>query len=95
MNYPQDQWENVVRKTRKISKDKALTALKGRSHVAEAKVEMERILTAMLAAANYYGQEPEGYENLKETYDVVLKCLKRPIVRLESACYVWMVKSNG
>lgn len=95
MNYPQDQWENVVRKTRKISKDKALTALKGRSHVAEAKAEMERILTAMLAAANYYGQESEGYENLKETYDVVLKCLKRPIVRLESACYVWMVKSNG
>ena len=61
--------------------------------MAGAKAEMERILMAMLASANYYGQEPEGYEKLKEAYDVVLECLKRPIVRLESACYEWMVKS--
>ena len=90
--YPQDRWIDNVKKSRKMSKDKALKALRERSHVSEAKAEMDRILTSMVATAKYYNQNLEDYDKLKKIYDVVLESLAKPVVRLESACFVWMVK---
>lgn len=89
---PQDIWEDKVKKARNVSKNKAIKLLTSRSHVADAKAEMERILTSVIAKAKYYEQEPESYDDLKNAYDVVLESLNKPIVRLESACYVRMVK---
>ena len=66
--------------------------LGSRSHVADAKAEMDRILTSVIAKAKYFEQEPEGYDDLKKAYDIVLESLSKPTVRLESACYVRMVK---
>ena len=53
---------------------------------------MDRILTAVIAKAKYFEQEPEGYDDLKRAYDIVLESLNKPTVRLESACYIRMVK---
>ena len=91
---PQDIWEDHVKKARNISKNKAIKLLSSRSHVADAKAEMERILTSVIAKAKYFEQEPEGYDELKKAYDVVLESLNKPTVRLESACYVRMVKTR-
>ena len=91
---PQDIWEDNVRKARNISKNKAIKLLSSRSHVADAKAEMERILTSVIAKAKYFEQKPEGYDDLKKSYDIVLESLNKPIVRLESACYVRMVKTK-
>lgn len=91
---PQDIWEDNVKKARSISKSKAIKLLSSRSHVADAKAEMERILTSVIAKAKYFEQEPEGYDDLKKIYDVVLESLNKPTVRLESACYVRMVKTR-
>lgn len=71
---------------------KALKVLRERSHTAEAKAEMDRILTSMIATSEYYNQELEDYDKMKEIFDVVLESLTKPTVRLESACFVWMVK---
>ena len=90
--YPQERWDDLVKKSRKVSKDKALKALKERSHTAEAKSEMDRILTSMIATSEYYNQELKDYDKMKEIYEVVLESLTKPAVRLESACFVWMVK---
>ena len=90
--YPQERWIDFVKKSRKVSKDKALKALRERSHTAEAKAEMDRILTSMIATSEYYNLELEDYDKMKEIYDVVLESLMKPTVRLESACFVWMVK---
>ncbi|MFI3212849.1 MAG: SNF2-related protein [Eubacteriales bacterium] len=89
--YLQDRWGDVVKKSRKLSKHKALDILKERSHIADAKSEMDRILTSMIATSKYYNHELENYEKMKEIYNVVLQSLSKPTVRLESACYVWMV----
>ena len=89
---PQDIWEDTVKRARNISKNKAIKLLISRSHVADAKAEMERILTSIIAKAKFFGQEPESYDDLKNAYDIVLESLNKPIVRLESACYVQMVK---
>jgi ATP-dependent helicase HepA len=83
---------DFVKKSRKVSKDKALKILKERSHTSEAKAEMDRILTSMIATSEYYNQKLEDYDKMKEIYDVVLESLTKPTVRLESACFVWMVK---
>ena len=90
--YPQERWGDLVKKSRKFSKEKALKALKERSHTAEAKAEMDRILTSMIATSEYYDQKLEDYEKMKEIYGVVLASLTKPFVKLESACFVWMVK---
>lgn len=90
--YPQERWVDYVKKSRKVSKDKALKLLRERSHISEAKAEMDRILTSMIATSEYYNQKLEDYDKMKEIYDVVLESLAKPIVRLESACFVWMVK---
>ena len=66
--------------------------LRERSHISEAKTEMDRILTSMIATAKYYDYIPEDYTKMKAIYDVVWKSLAKPMVRLESACFVWMVK---
>ena len=90
--YSPDRWEDMVSKARKISKDKALRNLRSRSHVSHARIEIERLLTSVVATAKYYGQESDDYERLKHIYDIVLESLSKPAVRLESACFVWMVK---
>lgn len=90
--YSPDRWEDMVSKARKISKDKALKNLRSRSHISDARIEIERLLTSVVATAKYYGQESDDYERLKHIYDIVLESLSKPAVRLESACFVWMVK---
>ena len=90
--YPQERWVDFVKKSRKVSKDKALKVLRERSHITEAKAEMDRILISMIATSEFYNQELENYDKLKEIYDIVLESLTKPTIRLESACFVWMVK---
>ena len=90
--YSPDRWEDMVSKTRKISKDKALKNLRSRSHISDARIEVDRLLTSAVATAKYYGQEADDYDRLKYIYDNVLESLSKPVVRLESACFVWMVK---
>ena len=90
--YPQDRWVDFVKKSRKVSKDKALKVLRERSHITEAKAEMDRILISMIATSEFYNQELENYDKLKEIYEIVLESLTKPTIRLESACFVWMVK---
>lgn len=90
--YPQERWVDFVKKSRKASKDKALKTLKEISHTKEAKAEMDRILTSMITTSEYYNQKSEDYDKMRGIYDVVLESLMKPTVRLESACFVWMVK---
>ena len=90
--YPQERWVDFVKKSRKVSKDKALKALRERSHITGAEAEMDRILTSMIATSEFYNRELENYDKLKEIYEIVLESLAKPTVRLESACFVWMVK---
>ena len=92
--YPQEQWEDNVIKSREISRDKAMKKLGAMSHIANAKAEMERLLTSEIATAKYYGQEPSNYERLKRIYDIVLESIKKPRIRLGSACFVWMVRTK-
>ena len=52
--YPQERWDGWVKNSRKVSKNKALKELRERSHVSEAKAEMDRILTSLIATSKFY-----------------------------------------
>ena len=55
---------------------------------------MERTLSARAANAEYFGLSDIGIKELKNTQEIILNAIKRPILVLESAAFVWMVKKN-
>ena len=42
-----------------------------------------------------FGISQEGLEELKETQAIILNAIKRPRLVLESAAFVWMVKTEN
>ena len=55
---------------------------------------MERVLSARVANAEYFGISDKGLEELKRTQDIILNAIKRPRLILESAAFMWMVKRD-
>lgn len=53
------------------------------------------ILSTKEARANYYGtQDSDSMEQLKHQYEIIYESLSKPIVRMESACFMWLVKND-
>lgn len=43
----------------------------------------------------YYGTEGnESIDELRKQYEVIIESLSKPIIRLESACFMWLVKNE-
>ena len=60
--------------------------------IEKAIAEISTVIDILQATSEFYNQELENYDKLKEIYEIVLESLAKPTVRLESACFVWMVK---
>lgn len=88
-----EQWPATVKKGRENSLKIAKSRFMKLSHIDEAQAEVNRILNSVVATAKYYGRELEDYDELMRMYDLIIESIKKPIITLESACYVWMVKS--
>lgn len=58
-------------------------------------IVFQRTLSARAANADYFGISQEGLEELKETQAIILNAIKRPRLVLESAAFVWMVKTEN
>lgn len=56
---------------------------------------MERALSAKVANSMYYGVDDETIETIKQEQKILLEAIKRPKVTLDSAAFVWMVKSDN
>ena len=80
---------------KKEASEKAMDVFVRRSNIRGAREEMERTLSARAANADYFGISQEGLEELKETQAVILNAIKRPRLVLESAAFVWMVKTEN
>ena len=92
--YSEENWGELVDRARKESSAKAMDVFKRRSNIRGAREEMERILSARAANAEYFGMSAEGLEELKRTQEIILNAIKRPKLVLESAAFVWMVKRD-
>ena len=72
----------------------AVKEIAKKSHLKNAKEEIQRIIAAQISSDKYYKREEVDIEELQNKYEVIFDCLKHPQVKLESACFVWMVKRN-
>ena len=44
----------------------------------------------------YFGTtSEESVEELKHQYELIFKSLEKPIIRLEVACFLWLVKNEN
>lgn len=54
---------------------------------------MNQILSTHEAKADYYGiKSDDSVDLMKKQYEIIYNSLCKPIIRMESACYMWLVK---
>ncbi len=92
--YSEENWGELVEGAKKEAHSKAFEIFARRSNIRGAREEMERILSARAANAEYFDLTHEGIENLRKTQEIILCAIKRPKLVLESAAFAWMVKMN-
>lgn len=91
--YSEDRWKILVEQSSKIARKKAIEKFKTESNLSGAKEMINQILSTKEARETFYGTKNENsMEQLKHLYGVIYKSLSKPIVRMESACFMWLVK---
>ncbi len=91
--FPEERWEKLVMQGSKIARKKAFEKFKGESNISGAKEMIDQILSTYEAKVDYYGiQSDESMELTKKQYEIIYNSLCKPIIRMESACYMWLVK---
>lgn len=94
--YPDERWEKLVVQSSKIARRSAFDQYKRESDLSGAKEMVEQILSTYEAKSNFYGtKDTDSMEVLKQQYKIIYSSLCKPIIRMESASFVWLVKSNG
>lgn len=92
-HFPEERWEKLVTQSGKIARKKAFEKFKGESNISGAKEMIDQILSTHEAKADYYGiKSDESMELMKKQYEIIYNSLCKPIIRMESACYMWLVK---
>ena len=89
--FPDERWEKLVTQSSKIARKSAYESYKKESNLSGAREMIEQILSTHEARSNYYGTK----EALKHQYGIIYNSLCKPIIRMESASFMWLVKKNG
>lgn len=91
--YSEEKWERLVEQSSQIAQKKARTGFQKDSNLRGAKEMVDQILSMKESRKKYYEiEENEPIEELRKQYKIILESLSNPIVRLESACFMWLVK---
>ncbi len=91
--YSEEKWEKLVDQSSQIARKKARERFHRESNLLGAKEMISQILSMKESHAKYYGTTGEdSTEALRKQFDIIYESLTKPIIRMESACYVWLVK---
>jgi len=91
--YPEERWEKLVDQSSKTARKKACDRFIKESNLTGAKEMIEQILSTKESRVNYFGTiNDDSIEQLKRQYEIIYESLSKPIIRIESACYMWLVK---
>ncbi len=94
--FPDERWEKLVTQSSKTARKSAYESYKKESNLSGAREMIEQILSTHEARSNYYGtKDTDSLEALKRQYEIIYNSLCKPIIRMESASFVWLVKKNG
>ena len=93
MQHDDEVWENDVVKSSEIAKKVATKNFEDGSDLCGAKSMIEQLLLSRESREKYYcNLEEEPIDNLKNQYKIVYNSLENPIIRLEAAAFVWLIK---
>lgn len=92
--YPGEKWREFVRDARKEASRKAIEQFSKRSNLRGAQEEMQRVLSANAAKAQYYSAEAVNISKMKREQQLILEAIKSSKAELESVAYVWMEMTN-
>lgn len=91
--YDEERWEKLVDQSSKTARKKARDRFARASDLAGVREMMEQILSMRESRENYFGScEGESAEQLRRQHTIIYESLSKPVIRLESACYMWLVK---
>ena len=91
--YTEEKWEKLVDQSSQIAKKKARERFQKESNLSGAKEMIAQILSMKESHANYYGTvNDDSIIELKQQYEIIYESLTKPIIRLESASFVWLLK---
>lgn len=91
--YSEDKWEKLVEQSSQIARKRARERFQKESNLLGAKEMIAQILSMKESHANYYGtSEADEIKELRQQYETIYESLSKPIIRLESACFMWLLK---
>lgn len=91
--FPEERWESLAKQSSRIASKKALKKFNEESNLTGAKEMIEQILSTYEARADFYGIETgKSLNQIKREYEIIYNSLRKPIIRMESACFMWLVK---
>lgn len=91
--YSEEKWEKLVDQSSQIARKRARERFQKESNLSGAKEMIDQILSMKESHANYYGTvDVDSIKELKQQYETIYESLSKPIIRLESACFVWLLK---
>lgn len=93
--YREEHWEKLVDQSYKLSRNKAKVKFVKESNLSGAKEMIEQIMSTKESRANYYGTDCyESLDELKRQYEIIYESLAKPIIRIESASFMWLLKNE-
>lgn len=91
--YSEEKWEKLVEQSSQMARKKAQKRFHRESNLSGAKEMISQILSVKESYVNYYGTVGENsVDELKKQFDIIYESLTKPIIRMESASYIWLLK---
>lgn len=87
-------WEPYVNHSAKVAYKKAIEQFKSKSHIADAKAEIQRMIATGDALNMFYENLSINTKRNEEVGNILFEALSKPIITMESVSYIWMVNQN-
>lgn len=93
--YPPESWVRLVMKARKSCREQAAKELRDAADLESARAEVRRIINASRATQLYFDLDAEHVDDMEQAYEAVLAALEKPLITLDSAAFVKLVKQDA
>lgn len=91
--YEDERWEKLVDQSHNLSRKKAKDKFCKESNLQGAKEMIDQVLSVEESRARFFETNSnDSLEELKRQYQIIYESLTKPIIRLESASFMWLLK---
>ena len=91
--YRDERWEKLVDQSYNLSRKKAKDRFVKESNLQGAREMIEQVLSVKEARAKFFEMDNEdSLDELKRQYEIIYESLAKPINRIESASFMWLLK---